>query len=190
MIRLILDTATMRVVYFTTDLNEQLSIVDKTLMYDYAFELPQNFSHNNCWNWRLNGNKLELSEPKQNTTPTLFEKNKKEVSQLLETKINQSRQPYLSNCLGGDYVRELKINELSNESCEFLNKLATINSMSIDEYKNLLLKKRTDTEEILKITELNREYYRSKIDTAESNHDLTIIRDEFCNTDLTHDNTR
>ena len=53
-----------------------------------------------------------------------------------------------------------------------------------------MLKKRTDTEEILKITELNREYYRSKIDTAESNHDLTIIRDEFCNTDLTHDNTR
>lgn len=190
MIRLILDTATMRVVYFTTDLNEQLNVVDKTLMYDYAFELPSNFSHDNCWNWRLNGNKIELTETKQNTTPTIFEKNKKEVLQLLETKINQSRQPYLSNCLGGEYIRYLKNYERTWTSSEFLDKIATIHNMSTDEYRNLILEKHQLTDTILKITELNKEYYLKQIREAEDNWTLCSIRDEFCNVDLTHDNPR
>lgn len=189
MIRLILDTSTLRVIYFTSDLNENLTLVDQTLMYDYAFVLPENFSLKNCWNWRLVGNRLELHEGSQKTTPNIFEKNKQEVLQLLETKINQARQPYLSKCIGSNYIRELKTKELQDSYSEFLNKLATINGMNFDEYRNLLLENYSVAEKVLKITELNLEFYRIKINAATINHDLAVIRDEFCNVDLTNDNT-
>lgn len=190
MIRLILDTATLRVIYFTSDLNENLTLVDQTLMYDYAFVLPENFSLKNCWNWRLVGNRLELHEGSQKTTPDIFEKNKQEVLQLLETKINQARHPYLSKCIGSEYIRELKNKELKDDSSEFLNKLSTINGMSLDEYRNFLVKIKSTTDEILKITEINLEFYKMKINSAVNNHDLAVIRDEFSNADLTNDNTR
>ena len=188
MIRLILDTACMRVVYFTKDLNVDLKIVEGTLLYDYPFELDPNCSHDNCWSWNLIGNKLVYDEPVNPATPTLFEKNKIEVAKLLVTKINQARQPYLSDFNGGDYIRNLKRQELTHES-DFLKRISEIRGISLDEYKNLLLDKSQLTDNILKITELNKEYYSKAIVDAVNDQTLYLIREDFCNADLTKDQT-
>ena len=189
MIRLIIDTATMRIVYFTKDLNVNLNVVEGTLLYDYTFELDPNCSHDNCWSWKLIGNKLVYDEPQKPVVPTLFEKNKTEVTKLLTTKINQARQPFLSNCVAGEYVRNLKLQEITNPSDKFLTKIAQIRGMSIDAYKNLLLDMQQLTDGVLKITELNREYYAKAIVDADNDQALYHIREDFCNADLTQDQT-
>lgn len=189
MIRLIIDTATMRVVYFTKDLNVNLTIVEGTLLYDYSFELDETCSHDNCWSWKLKGNKLVYDEPEKPILPTLFEKNRTEVTKLLNAKISQARQPFLSNCSGGEYVRYLKNYERNWPSSDFLDKVAKIHNMTTDEYRNLILEKQQLTDAILKTTELNREYYTKAIIDAANDQVLYLIREEFCNSDLTHDQT-
>lgn len=181
MIRMILDIATMRVIYFTNDVNESLTVVEKTLMYDYLGELPTDFKLSNCWNWKLEGNKLQFSNDKKSKeSQSLFEKNKIETIKLLNDRINQARMPFLSNCVGGDRVRDLKLN-----NDEFLYRLANIHGLTIDEYRIVLMEKQQTADRILQATEINKEYFYKKINEALDNWTLYSVREEFANIDLT-----
>jgi len=185
MIRLIIDVATMRVVYFTKNPNESLAVVDQTLMYDYAFDLPVDFSIDNCWNWKLVGNKLVYSNPAKAEPPSLLENNKKEVVKFLREKINQERAPYLGVCNGSDYIRIVKEYERQLPASEFIEKLAEIKNMSVEEYNISLIKEYQQADRILKATEINLEYYTKKINEVDNDWDLHLIRDEIGRTDLT-----
>ena len=184
MIRMILDVATMRVIYYTENLNEDLHLVEKTLMYDYSGELPERFTLNNCWNWKLVGNKLVEDEPvANNTTPpyTLFDWNKSQALNLLITKVNQARKNLLSDCEGGILLRVLKYQETFVPGSQFIKGLSKANNMLPHDYIDLVKAKEDQTFEMLRITEINREYYKYRLLNCYTDEDLFMVRDELNN---------
>ncbi len=178
-IRMILDSATMRVIYYTADYNENIALVDRTLCYDYDGELPKGMSLNNSWNYRLIGNQLVNTQSAAAKKPSLLDSNRKEAQRLLIEKINQARQTLLPTCHAGEWVRRLKL-----EDSEFLAQLAQILGHQAETYTNTVLNLKKQREQQLKNSELNRIYYRQKISKAQSNEEIIAIRDEFANADL------
>ena len=179
MIRMILDSATMRVIYYTADYNENIALIDRTLCYDYEGELPTGMSLSNSWNYRLAGNQLVNTMLPAAKKPSLLDSNRKEAQRLLVEKINQSRKTLMPTCDAGDWVRELKL-----EDSEFLAQLAQILGQQSETYSKTILDLKKQREQQLKNSELNRFYYRQKISRAQSNEEIIAIRDEFANADL------
>jgi hypothetical protein len=178
-IRMILDSATMRVIYYTADYNENIALIDRTLCYDYEGELPTGMSLSNSWNYRLAGNQLVNTMLPAAKKPSLLDSNRKEAQRLLVEKINQSRKTLMPTCDAGDWVRELKL-----EDSEFLAQLAQILGQQSETYSKTILDLKKQREQQLKNSELNRFYYRQKISRAQSNEEIIAIRDEFANADL------
>lgn len=185
MIRLKLDVATLRVIYFTENQGEVLHYSPSTLDYDYQFGLPSGMSLSNCWNWTLRGNTLVNTETKSSPVKTLLDKNKEEVKKLLVKKINSTRAPFLSKYDGGTELREEKLNAVQNNEVVFLESLSKAANVTVDHYKTTILNRKIEVELALKNTEINKEYYQRLIKEALTNDDLFLIRDEFNNSDLT-----
>jgi hypothetical protein len=181
MIKMILDTATMRIIYFTANVDESLAIVDKTFQYDYAGDLPKGFSLNNCWDWRLDGNVIKHAPGnKESTKETLLQQNRKEAIKLLNERIGISRTPLIASCKGGESIRQLKLdNDLA-----FIESLAKAKGISAEEYKSTVETKRAEYLEKMKNSEINREYYLTKLKKATTNEEIIALRDSFANTNL------
>ncbi len=180
-----LDVETLRVIYFTKNQNEILHNSPHTLDYDYRWDLPDNITLDNCWNWRLKGDKLVNTEVTNQTVKSLLENNKAEVKKLLIKKINSTRQSLLSNYNGGDYLRNLKFSAVEKDDAVFLEKLAKAANVSVERYKKIILDKKSAVDSALKNTEINKEYYQKLISEIQTNEDLFLLRDEFNNADLT-----
>lgn len=179
MIRLILDVATMRVIYYTRDLAEPLAVVDRTLCYDYQGDLPAGMKPGNSWNYRLVGNQLVNTETAPAKKPSLLESNRKEAQRLLVERINLARQGLLASCHGGEWARRLKL-----EDTEFLTQLARTAGVGVEEYRTNIenTRRRRDTQ--IKNSEINRVYYQRMLKEADTNDRILALRDEFTNTDL------
>lgn len=175
-----LDTATMRVIYFTTDVNEPLSLVDKTLLYEYDLTLPEGMQLKNCWNYRLVGNRLINTEAgAARGKVSLVESNRQEAIQLLIERINFTRRPILSTCIGGDIIRELKVTDDS-----FLLELAKVTGTNVDEYRLYVHDTKNKCIEQLKNSEINREYFLKQLNLATTSEEIIALRDKFVNSDL------
>lgn len=179
MVRMILDVATMRVIYYTTDVNESLDVVDSTLSYDYLGDLPSGMKLTNSWNYRLVGNKLVNTEPGSRPKVSLLDSNRKEAQRLLIERINQVRSGLLSSCNGGDWVRSLKL-----QDDQFIEDLAKAAGVSSDQYRLTLHDTKLLRDTQLKNTEINRVYYQRLLKEADSNEKIIAVRDEFANADL------
>jgi hypothetical protein len=177
---MILDAATMRVIYYTTDMNETLAVVDRTLSYDYLGELPSDMKLTNSWNYRLAGNKLVNTEVNNSQKLSLLESNRAAASRLLIDRINQARSKLLSACNGGDWVRRLKL-----EDDQFIEGLAKAAGVSVDNYRMALHSAKTTRDRQIKNTEINRVHYQRLLNEADTNEKIIAVRDEFTNTSLT-----
>ena len=176
---MILDVATMRVIYYTTDMNESLTVVNSTLSYDYLGELPADMKLTNSWNYRLVGNKLVNTEVNNPRKLSLLESNRAAASRLLVDRVNQARSRLLSACNGGDWVRRLKL-----EDEQFLESLANAAGVSVDTYRMSLHKAKTTQDQQIKNTEINRVYYQRLLNEADTDEKIIAVRDEFANTNL------
>lgn len=181
MIKMVLDIATMRVIYFTTDISEHLTQVDKTLIYEYDLDIPEGMTLKNCWNYRLVGNRL-VNTVTNSVAPkiSLIESNRQEALKMLVQRINITRIPLLSTCTGGDTVRELKILDE-----EFIKKLANVKGVSEDEYRLHVHDTKNTYIEKIKNTEINREYFQTQLKLAKTSERIVELRDKFVNSDLT-----
>jgi hypothetical protein len=177
--RLILDIATMRVIYYTSDLAQNLTPADKTLVYDHEEALPKGMTLANCWNYRLVGNKLVNTESEPIKKLSLLESNRNEAQRLLVDRINQTRNKLMSNCNAGDWVRRLKL-----EDPLFVAELSRAQGVSADHYQQELTLTKIQREQQLKNTEINRVYYRRLLKEATTNEQIVAVRDKFSNTDL------
>lgn len=187
MIRMKLDVDTLRVIYFTNKLDETLHDAEHTLSYDYRYELPEDMSLNNCWNWTLVGDKLKNTDaPKKTKSNSLFENNKIEVKRLLIKRINSCREQLLSEHTAGDYIRHLKFESSSKENDFFIEALAKAKGVSYAKYRSELIETKNRYDKLLKHTEINKEYYTKQIDEVTNNDDLFVLRDIFQNTNLTN----
>lgn len=174
MVRLVIDSATMRVVFFTTDLTKQLTISDDVLLYDLYTALPPTMTLDNCWNWKLKGNILENPDSNKKTTSNtnLFVHNQQEAINLLIKSIDKVKK---SIEFFDPISALLVINDQS-----FLNDLAKVKNISPDEY--LEIQKKSIT--FYKNAELNKEYFLRQIKGAKSNDEILRIRDIFSNVSL------
>lgn len=181
MIKMVLDIATMRVIYFTTDISEHLTQVDKTLIYEYDLDMPEGMTLKNCWNYRLIGNRLVNTET-NSVAPkiSLVESNRQEALKMLIHRINLTRTPLLATCTGGDAVRELKILDDG-----FIAQLANAKGVSEDEYRLHVHDTKNTYREQMRNTEINREYFQTQLKLAETSERIVELRDKFVNSDLT-----
>ena len=130
--RLVIDIATKRIIYFTENVNEHLVEVEKTIIYDYIGEWPEECRLENCWNFRLEGNKIVDTSPvKKEESKELIEHNRKQAINFLIDKINRNRNTLFSKCVGGDIIRlrMFKIKDVGEQ-------LAKAKYICYKEYKN------------------------------------------------------
>jgi transketolase len=179
--RLVIDIATKRIIYFTENINEQLVEVEKTIIYDYIGEWPEECRLENCWNFRLEGDKIVDTSPVKKEEPkNLIEHNREQAINFLIDKINRNRNNLFSKCIGGDIVRALKLN-----NDVFVEQLARAKNISTTQYKKEMEQVTKEQQEKLMNTEINREFYLARLNNALTSKEILDIRDEFANKDLT-----
>jgi len=180
MYRLVLDINTMRVIYFTSDLNEKLTPTREILFFDYLSELPPQMKLSNCWNWRLEGVTLveSLAEIKVNPNKeTIFEFNKQECLNYLVRKINEARFHLSPDCDLGLLIRVYKYQQTYEQHSDYLDALALMNNMHTHQYVEKITKKESEVMAGLRISEINREYFKTKILNCIDSTSLYEIRD-------------
>jgi hypothetical protein len=148
----------MRIIYYTSDYQEPLSIVNGTFLCDWIQTLPDNMSHNNCWNWKLVGNQLVFSVEQSVLTPlSLLASNRTEALILLNKKVSELRESLLPVCQGGLLAIELQTDP------SFIASLASAAGITVDEYTSIITTQTNKLNNLIKATEINRIYYRTQI---------------------------
>lgn len=169
-----IDAATMRVTFFTSNLSQPLNVSDDVLLYDYYQPLPDKLALDNCWSWKLVGNTLIQpdADKKQSETLSLVDHNRKEAIKFLKDKTSQAK---LSLEFDPIVAQMLKTDQ------EFVQTLANVAGITIDDYLNLQLTLLST----YKTVEINKEYFLKQLTSATSNEEILKIRDTFANVTLT-----
>ena len=175
-LHLILDLATSRVIYFTSDLSVPLKTDGYTAIAVYEGELPNNMTLDNCFNYRY-VNK-ELVNTQTNSRPTsLIEQNRMTIINFIQEKVREKFLKISENGFNNEYYRCL-VDEIL-ENCEYILEYQQL--YNIDTIENALKKVKSDfvayRKKILLIG-----YYKTiwiqKARSTNSNDELFAIRDE------------
>lgn len=184
--RLIIDIATNRVIYFSTDMEQTFTLNEHVTMRDWPEDLPANMQLNNCWNWRIAGNKLENTEINKATPAlSLFEQNKNKVKNLLIEKINDARRPYFSKVVGGDYIRDRKLKEAQEGSGPLVEQIANSQNKDLATVCSEIITAYRKFAYVMARTEELKLQYQKEINECNEEAVLWKIRDEFANKNLT-----
>jgi hypothetical protein len=184
--RLIIDIATNRVTYFTTDMEQTFTLNEHVTMRDWLEDTPSDMKLNNCWNWRIEGDKLVNTEINNNPPPlTLFQQNRNKVRNLLVEKINDARRPYFSKAVGGDYIRDRKLKEAQEGNGPMVEQLANDQGKDIATVCSEIIAAYRKFAYVMARTEELKLKYQKAINEATQDSQLWAIRDEFANTNLT-----
>lgn len=179
--KLVIDIATKRIIYFTENVNEHLVEVEKTIIYNYIGEWPEECRLENCWNFRLEGDKIIDTSPVKKEEPkNLIEHNREQAINFLIDKVNRNRNNLFSKCIGGDIIRSIKL-----KNNNFVEQLAKAKNISYNEYKKEIDQRKKEQDEKLMNTEINKEFYLARLNNALTSEEILDIRDEFANKDLT-----
>lgn len=178
MIRLVLDTACNRVIYFSLDPAQRLVLNQHVYLRDWFDQLPNGMHINNCWDWKLVGNRLILDDQTpQQYKKSLLETNRERMLLFLEEKINQLRKPYQSNLIAGDFLRQLKYEQSKAKQGVLIEKMAEFQQCSVDEMSNEILFQHCQFIDFMTETELFRERVKEQIQMALDNQTLYDLRD-------------
>lgn len=180
MIRLVLDVACNRVIYFALDRNARLVTNQHVYIREWFDELPMGMTHDNCWDWKLVGDKLRLDVTTPNHYPkTLLELNKERILNFLYERINHHRRIFDPSCHHNDWVRQIKLQEAEQGGGPLLSAMAIDLGFSIEEMCNEIKVKNAEYRQILIDTEIYRERCKEKITVASTNEELYALRDEI-----------
>jgi hypothetical protein len=109
-IRLLVDLATDRILWYTTDLVSPLHNDEHSAIAEYDGELPEGITLQNSWNYGYK-NKQILLLNKQPVKPTLLESNRTSIHKLLVDKVNEKRASIKSQVRYDDYIELLTYND-------------------------------------------------------------------------------
>lgn len=180
MIRLVLDVACNRVIYYTSDRNARLVTNQHVYIREWFEALPMGMTHENCWDWKLVGDKLLLEVNTPTTYPkTLIEHNKERMLKFLIERVNEHRRPYDPSCHHSDWVRTIKLAEAKDGGGPLLSAMATELGYSLQEMCEEILFKDRQYKKVLIDTEIFKETYKEKISIAVNNEELYQFRDEI-----------
>lgn len=109
-IRLLVDLATDRIIWYTSDLEASIQNDEHSAIAEYDGDLPAGLTLQNSWNYGYRNKKVILL----NTTaakPTLLESNRTSIRKLLVDKINEKRATINLQIRYDDYVELLTYND-------------------------------------------------------------------------------
>lgn len=109
-IRLLVDLATDRILWYTTDLESPLNNDEHSAIAEYDGELPDGITLQNSWNYGYKNKQIILLN-KQQVKPTLLESNRSSIRKLLIDKVNERRAVIKSQIRYDDYVELLTYND-------------------------------------------------------------------------------
>lgn len=184
MTRLILDITTNRVIYFTADLQQELTLSQHVVARDWLEEIPNGMTLNNCFNWQIDGNKLVNTASAPRKPVDLFEQNKTKVKQLLIEKINDARRPYFSKAVGGDYIRDRKLKEAQEGKGELIEQIASSQRKTTAQVCAEIIAAYRKFSYVMVRTEELKLHYEKAINDTTTESVLWAIRDEFANKNL------
>jgi hypothetical protein len=177
-VRLVLDIATNRVVYFTQSLDEKLHLNEFVITYEYAYSLPANLTLSNCWNFRLVGNKLiESVETPRSKSTTEFNFNR---SVFLE-QINQTFERYRNIVISESGYSEIRYSETqsSDPNKLILNGYASLHGISLEEADQQTKLQRLEYVRLMNNIEYLREQYLMLAKIAVNNNQIMVVYGEF-----------
>lgn len=179
--RLVIDIATNRVIYFTEDMEKQLTPNQHIAMRDWLEPLPANMKLDNCWDWRLKGDILEYTVKDPVPPETLLEQNKKNVRQLLMDRINAARKPHFPAYVGNEWIRNKRIAEAKEGGGPLLLAEAATKNKELEVLiREVLDSDRTFSQVMIK-TETLKVQYQKAINEATEESVLWELRDEIAN---------
>ena len=109
MIRIVVDLATDRVIWFTTDPDLDIVPEPESIICDYEGELPEGMTPVNSWNYRFRNQKVYLADPVEpRPLKSLLDNNKEEITQLLRKEVDRVRQQVCAASLPALEVRLVK----------------------------------------------------------------------------------
>ena len=108
--RLLIDLATDRIIWYTSDLETPINNDDHSAIAEYDGDLIEGMTLQNCWNYGYQNKVLSLFN-KPAVKPTLLESNRSSIRQLLIDKINEKRASIKFNLRYSDYVELMTYNE-------------------------------------------------------------------------------
>lgn len=109
-IRLLVDLATDRILWYTTDLESPLNNDEHSAIAEYDGELPEGITLQNSWNYGYKNKQIILLNKPQ-IKPTLLESNRTSIHKLLVDKVNEKRATIKSIIRYDDYVELLMYND-------------------------------------------------------------------------------
>lgn len=109
-IRLLVDLATDRILWYTTDLESPLNNDEHSAIAEYDGELPEGITLQNSWNYGYKNKQIILLNKPQ-VKPTLLESNRTSIHKLLVDKVNEKRATIKSIVRYDDYVELLMYND-------------------------------------------------------------------------------
>lgn len=109
-IRLLVDLATDRILWYTTDLQSPLNNDEHSAIAEYDGELPEGITLQNSWNYGYKNKQIVLLNKPQ-VKPTLVESNRTSINKLLLDKVNEKRATIKSLIRYDDYVELLIYND-------------------------------------------------------------------------------
>lgn len=108
--RLLIDLATDRIIWYTSDLETPINNDDHSAIAEYDGDLIEGMTLQNCWNYGYRNKVLSLFNTPA-VKPTLLESNRSSIRQLLIDKINEKRATIKFNLRYSDYTELLIYNE-------------------------------------------------------------------------------
>lgn len=178
--RLVIDIATLRVIYFSKDESELITIPGRCVQRDWIDDIPESMTLQNCWDWKLRGDKLVNTEENNLQPQSRMDRNRMEAIKFLNQRIDITRTALLPTCKGGEFIRTLKLKD-----DEYINMLAMACEMDPKLYKINVMHKADVYEDLMKATEINREFYTHKFKNCSEDKELLNLRDFVSSTDLT-----
>jgi hypothetical protein len=129
-IRLVIDIATNRVVYFTKSESEELHLNEFVIIYEYHKELPINLTLSNCWNFRLESQDLvETEDDYKIKRQSEFEFNKSTFFKQLAQKFENLKH----NCISETGYSELRFNDIQSTDKFLLTNYARLHCITVDD---------------------------------------------------------
>lgn len=177
-LRLIIDLATNRVVYFTSDLTEYLTVDEHTALALFEGNIPSEMSVSNCFNFTFTNKELKNTATKSAPIPIL-EQNRKSIKAMINEKIEEKFNTKIQAPKFNIEFKRALLEETKIEDSELLEQYRLINNFeSRTSMIELIQKEDIDHKKWVLTLGIKRINWLNRADSSTTSEELFAIRDE------------
>jgi hypothetical protein len=180
--KLLVDCHSDRIVFFTDNIDQELTLDDNVYVCYSDKELPEDMSLSNCWNWKWNSVEETLFVPEVKVDKKdVFEHNKESVRFTLKTIINNTRRTLYDDYVMDEHVRLQIFKELRSpkEQQFYLSSIAEIQNKTLESVVEFYKEEKAKFDDIMFLTEVTKKHFQNLIDLCETPAELYKIRNDI-----------